>query len=55
MFLTFECNAKSFAIAIIFYFFFSSTANVDGLAIIVSIVFAIVTLGACEQLTWHSQ
>ena len=30
-FVAFECNAKSLASAIIFVFFFYSTANLDGL------------------------
>ena len=36
LFIAFACNAKGFAITIIFYIFFS-TANLDGLAKITSI------------------
>ena len=45
----FAYYAKSFAIPIIFYFFFFSTANLDGLAKLFLYFFSTVALGACEQ------
>ena len=41
----FACNAKNFAIAIIFFFFFFSTANLDGLTKVTCQIFFICSAG----------
>ena len=47
--IVFFCNAKNFAIAIIYLSLFSSTAFLDGLAKVIFNFFPFVALNACDQ------
>ena len=53
-FFAFACNAKSFAIAINFFFFFFSTVNLDGRTKVVSLEFlTFVKLDECGLIRAH--
>ena len=49
IFSAYACNAKSFAMVIIFNLFFFSAANMNGLEKVASLVFSIVVQVTCGQ------